>query len=141
MNLIIFLLVMQAVLVSVGMIDVTAPSYAAVAARATLGTRTTKSLDLPWASASRKTASTSPRTAACSPRAEDAPTEGEEADPPEDLREPADHAPAPTAPTTSRPWPEAAHHQERVPDTMAIYMAADKDIPYKLIVEHARHIP
>jgi biopolymer transport protein TolR len=134
MNLIIFLLVIQAVLVSVGMIDVTAPTYAAVANPEAAGDQDDeKNLNLTLGVASNGFYIAA--TGGVLP-GEKPPPEGEEAAPPEDLREQP-----PTIPLRA----DGSHDfkalgrklrtiKNAFPDTIQVNLAADKNMPYKLIV-------
>ncbi|MEM1023217.1 MAG: biopolymer transporter ExbD [Myxococcota bacterium] len=134
MNLIIFLLVIQAVLVSVGMIDVTAPTYAAVANPDGAGKDDDKkdlNLTLGLAANGFYIAATGGVLPGEAP-----PAEGDDATTPEDLRQQP-----PTIPLRA----DGSHDfkalgrklrtiKNAFPDTIRVNLAADKNMPYKLIV-------
>lgn len=132
-NLIIFLLVMQAAFISVGMIDVTAPSYAAVA-----GDDQKKDSDKPDLRLTLGIAQDGFYIAASGgvlpgEQPEDAPTEltaeGVAKRPPT----------VPLLPDGGYDFKTLAKKLRTIktafPDTQSVYLAADNNVPYELIVE------
>jgi len=132
-NLIIFLLVMQAAFVSVGMIDVTAPSYASVAPGDPKKDEATPELRLTLGISKDGFYIAASGGVLPGQQAEDAPKE---------LTADNVSKRPPTVPLL----PNGAYDFETLarklrtikaafPDTASIYIAADDDIPYELIVE------
>lgn len=133
MNLIIFLLVIQAVLVSVGMIDVTAPTYASVAS--TPGEEQEKKTNLNLTVGVAKNGFYIAATGGVLPgeEAKDGDADGLTAD---DLR-----SQPPTIPLTANGEYDFTALGRKLrtiknafPETMAVNIAADRDITYALIV-------
>jgi len=132
-NLIIFLLVMQAAFISVGMIDVTAPSYAAVSPGDTQKDETTPDLRLTLGVARDGFYIAASGGVLPGEQTEEAPAELT-------AENVAKQAPTvPLKPDGSYDFATLAKKLRTIkaafPDTQAIYIAADSNIPYSLIVE------
>lgn len=132
-NLIIFLLVMQAAFISVGMIDVTAPSYASVAPGDAQKDDNEPNLRLTLGIARDGFYIAASGGVLPGEQAEDAPTELTADN--VSKRPPT----VPLNPDGSYDFKTLAKKLRTIktafPDTLSIYIAADNNIPYSLIVE------